>query len=72
MTATFHPLPFDAEAARAYGRVYAAVRAVGRSRRGRLADLLIASTVLANGLSLYTRNGADVAGLTDIVDVVGI
>lgn len=30
--ATFDPLPFDAEAARAFGRVSAAVRAAGRPR----------------------------------------
>ena len=28
--AAFDPLPFNAEAARAYGRIYAAVRSVGR------------------------------------------
>jgi predicted nucleic acid-binding protein len=32
--AAFDPLPFDSEAARAYGRVYAAVRASGRKARG--------------------------------------
>ena len=43
-TATWDPLPFDANAARAYGRVFAAVRAAGRTSRSRVADLLIAST----------------------------
>ena len=52
---TWNPLPFDAEAARAYGLVFAATRAAGRSGRRRLADLLIASTAVANGLALYTR-----------------
>ena len=33
--ATFEPLPVDAAAARAYGRVYAAVAASGRKARGR-------------------------------------
>ena len=32
--AAFDPLPFDSEAARAYGRVYAAVAAAGRKARG--------------------------------------
>ncbi|MEZ5251219.1 MAG: VapC toxin family PIN domain ribonuclease [Ilumatobacteraceae bacterium] len=32
--AVFDPLPFDAEASRAYGRVYAAVTAAGREARG--------------------------------------
>lgn len=54
------PLPFDAAAARAYGRVYAATRSSGRKPRGaRAIDLLIASVALANGLPLYTRNPDD-------------
>ena len=69
---TFHPLPFDADGARAYGRVFAALRAAGRSSRGRFADLLIASTAAASGLPLYTRNAADFAGLAEVVDVVAI
>lgn len=69
--AAFDPLPFDGEAARAYGRVYAAVTASGRKARGaRAADLLIAATACAEGLPLYTRNGADFEGLEDLVDVV--
>ena len=71
-TATFDPLPFDAEGARAYGRVFAAVRAIGRSTRTRFADLLVASTAAANGLPLYTRNPADFAGLEDVVEIVAI
>ncbi len=69
--AAFDPLPFDSEAARAYGRVYAAVTAAGRKARGaRAVDLLIAATACASGLPLYTRNGADFEGLEDLVDVV--
>lgn len=71
-TATWDPLPFDAEAARAYGRVFAATRAIGRSSKARFGDLLIAATAAANDLPLYTRNPADVAGLEEIVRVVGI
>ena len=49
--ATFEPLPVDAEVARAYGRVYAAVAASGRKARGRRAfDLLIAATAVAADL----------------------
>jgi hypothetical protein len=70
--ATWDPVPFDAEAARAYGRVFAATKAAGRSSRTRLADLLVASTAAANGLPLYTRNGADFAGLEQIVTVVAV
>ena len=65
--ATFDPLPFDADAARAYGRIYASVIAAGRKARGRRAvDLLIASTALAHDLALYTRNPDDFAQLGDV------
>lgn len=69
--AAFDPLPFDGEAARAYGRVYAAVTAAGRKARGaRAVDLLIAATACASGLPLYTRNGSDFEALDGLVDVV--
>lgn len=69
--AVFDPLPFDGEAARAYGRVYAAVVGAGRKARGaRAVDLLIAATACAEDLPLYTRNGADFTGLDDLVEVV--
>lgn len=67
--ATWDPIPFDAEAARIYGRLFAAAKASGRSPRARLADLLIASTAAANGLPLYTRNPDDFAALEPIVSV---
>lgn len=70
--ATWDPLPFDAEAARIYGRVFAAAKAAGRTSRSRLADLLIAATAAANGLPLYTRNPADFAGLQPIVTVKAV
>ena len=70
--ATWEPLPLDAEAARAYGRVFAATRATGRSSRTRLADLLIAATAAAHGLPLYTRNPGDFTGLDGIVRVVAV
>jgi predicted nucleic acid-binding protein len=69
--AAFDPLPFDSEAARAYGRIYAVVAAAGRKARGaRAVDLLIAATACASDLPLYTRNGADFEALEDLVDVV--
>ena len=70
--AIFEPLAFDAIAARSYGQIVAAVAETGRSRRRRVADLLIAATAHANGLTLYTRNPDDFAGLSDLVHVVGI
>ncbi len=72
VAATWDPLPFDADAARAYGRVFAAVRAAGRTRRSRLADLLIASTAIANELAIYTRNPSDFGALEKIVDIVAL
>jgi predicted nucleic acid-binding protein len=71
-SATWDPLPFDADAARAYGRVYAAMRARGRTGRTRLADLLIAATALAHGLPLYTRNPADFEPLKKVLRIVAI
>lgn len=71
-TATWDALPFDAEAARLYGRLFAAARAAGKTTRSRLADLLIASIAAANSLPLYTRNPTDVTALTRIVDVRSI
>lgn len=71
-TATWDPLPFDAESARMYGRMFAAARTAGQSSRARLADLLIASTAAANGLPLYTRNPSDFGPLKRILKVISI
>lgn len=69
--ATFDPIPFDVEAARAYGRIFAAVAAAGKKARGpRAVDLLIAATASAGELPLFTRNGADFRALEGLVDVV--
>jgi predicted nucleic acid-binding protein len=70
--AAFDPLPFDVEAARAYGRIHAAVRAHGRTPRRRLADLFIAAVALANDLPLVTRNAADFVGLNGLVEVIEV
>lgn len=71
--AVFDPLPFDAEAARAYGRVYAAVVGAGRKARGaRAVDLLIAATACSAGLPLYTRNPDDFHALHKLVEVVPV
>ena len=70
--ATWDPLPFDADSARMFGRVFAAARAAGQSSRARFADLLIASTAAANGLPLYTRNPSDFDALKRILKVVKV
>ena len=43
----FDPIPFDTDAARAYGRVTAAVIAAGRKPRRRAVDLMIVATAIA-------------------------
>lgn len=70
--AVFDPLPFDVEAARAYGRVYAAVLEQGKEPQRRFADLLIASTALASQLPLVTRNAGDFVGLERLLTIVEI
>lgn len=71
--ARFEPIPFDAQAARAFGRIYAEARAAGRKARGRRAlDLMIAATALAEELPLYTRNPSDFEDLTALIDVTAV
>lgn len=66
---TFEPIPFDADAARAYGVIIAAVRETGRSPRARVADHLIAAIALARELPLYTTNADDFLGLDRVLTV---
>lgn len=71
--AIFDPLPFDIEAARAYGRIYAAVATTGRKARGaRAVDLLIAATACALGLPLFTRNPEDFKELGKLVEIIPV
>ncbi|RAY15910.1 VapC toxin family PIN domain ribonuclease [Actinomadura craniellae] len=70
--AEFDPLPFDAEAARAFGRVSAAVLATGRKPRGRVPDLMIASVAIAHRLPLFTTNPGDFEGLQDLLAVMPV
>ena len=71
--AAFAPLPFDAEAARAYGRIYAAVASAGRKTRGaRAVDLMIAAIACSLDLPLYTRNPKDFAALDGVVAIVAV
>jgi hypothetical protein len=64
--ADFEPLPFDAAAARAFGRVAASLRRAGRKPTARAYDALIAATSIANGLPLYTVNPDDFSGIDDL------
>jgi predicted nucleic acid-binding protein len=70
--ADFDPLPFDAQAARAFGRVAASLRRAGRKVSARAYDAMIAATAIANGLPVYTCNPTDFAGIEglEVVQVV--
>lgn len=61
--ADFEALPFDADAARAFGRVAASIGGAGRKVQARAYDAMIAATAIANRLPLYTVNPADFAGI---------
>jgi tRNA(fMet)-specific endonuclease VapC len=69
--ADFDPLPFDAQAARAFGRVAASLRRAGRKANARAYDAMIAATALAHDLPVYTCNPGDFTGIEglDIVPV---
>lgn len=69
--ADFDPLPFDAQAARAFGRVAASLRRSGRKVNARAYDAMIAATAMANGLPVYTCNPNDFAGIEGL-DVVSV
>ena len=64
--ADFDPLPFDAQAARAFGRVAASLRRAGRKTAARAYDAMIAATAVANDLPLYTCNPADFTGIDEL------
>ncbi len=67
--ADFEPLPFDAMAARSFGRVAASLRRAGRKPAARTYDAMIAATALAYGLPVYTCNPSDFAGIDDLTVV---
>lgn len=67
--ADFDPLPFDANAARAFALVTSSLRRSGRKVRARALDAMIASTALAHYLPVYTSNPADFAGIDGLTVV---
>ena len=69
---TFDALPIDDAVAAGYGRLVSAVVNAGRQPRSRAFDLLIVATAHAHGARLYTRNAADIVGIEDLVEVVGV
>ena len=67
----FDALPFDASAARAFGRVAASLRQSGRKTSARSYDAMIAATALSHALPVYTCNPDDFAGI-DGLEVVAV
>ena len=61
--ADFDPIPFDAAAARAFGRVAADLRAAGRKPSARAYDALIAAIAISVDLPLHTTNPDDFTGI---------
>jgi predicted nucleic acid-binding protein len=57
--ATFSPLPFDVEAARAFGGVAASLRRAGRKLSARRKDAMIAAIALSRELPVYTCDARD-------------
>lgn len=68
----FEPIHFDSAAARAYGRVSAAVRSAGRSPRSRVADQMIAAIAVSRQLPLYTTNPGGFIGLDQLLTVIAV
>jgi len=62
----FAPIPFDAAAARAFGRVAASLRSAGRKPAARAYDALIAAAAIAEGIPLYTCNPHDFVGIDEL------
>jgi tRNA(fMet)-specific endonuclease VapC len=69
--ASFNPLPFDVDAARAFGGVAASLRQAGRKIESRHKDAMIAAIALANDLPVYTCNARDFEGIDDL-EVVSV
>jgi len=67
--ADFDALPFDADAARAFGQVAASLRRSGRKASARAYDAMIAAIAVANGLPLYTCNADDFVGIDGLTVV---
>lgn len=67
--ADFDPLPFDAAAARSFGRVAAGLRRARRKPAARAYDAMIGAIAIANDLPLHTCNPSDFTGIEDLTVV---
>jgi len=62
----FEASPFGPDAARAFGRVAASLRAAGRKPAARAYDALIAASAIAENVPLYTCNPGDFEGIEEL------
>ena len=62
----FDPLPFDASAARAFGRIATDLRRAGRRPAVRACDALIAATAISTNLPLFTCIPDDFESIHDL------
>jgi predicted nucleic acid-binding protein len=67
--ADFDPLPFDAAAARSFGRVAAGLRRAGRKPAARAYDAMIAAIAIASDLPIHTCNPRDFVGIRELTVV---
>ena len=67
----FDAVPFDASAARAFGRVAASLRQSERKTVARSYDAMIAAIALAHALPVYTCNPGDFTGINGL-EVVAV
>ncbi len=67
--ADFDPLPFDASAARSFGRVAAGLRRAGRKPAARAYDAMIAAIAIANDLPLHTCDPKDFTAIVELTVV---
>lgn len=67
--ADFDPLPFDAAAARSFGRVAASLRKIGRKPAARAYDAMIAAIAISNDLPIHTCNPRDFTGIEGLTVV---
>jgi predicted nucleic acid-binding protein len=67
--ADFDPLPFDAAAARSFGRVAAGLRRAGRKPAARAYDAMIAAIAISNDLPVHTCNPRDFTGIEGLTVV---
>lgn len=65
----FHPIPIDAEIARAFATVADAVKSAGAQPRARVMDLWIAATALTHRIPLYTCNFTDFKILQRLIEI---